>query len=453
MEESIEKEDHIVPAENEKIQEKENIFDIPETNLRFEPNTLDVERDNDCIKKLPSNFKSLSEDQNSKSSFELEKTIDSHNKDKALSLVHLPYTENATVQRVSSDSNLNTDKNNFSVKRGKDLDHKSNFVSFDSSTDSYQENARTSSSQSCPINDLESKFLEEQANLKRLLEDVQSKYSELSETVAKKDETIGMLMSTKTLLEKEKQTLKREVEIITREKENAVIRYATVEKSALDAKNAKEVAEKKTRETLKEAENASTRMKIAVTEKTRVSGLFDTKCQELRLSQREIERLKGDAISLETKLKWNTTKLKTETELKIAAEKKVEELTEEINHLKLNEISRAKEEIENEKALITEKQFMEQQATLILLKHGNEEKERKLEIFEKKISTATTDINDLNAKVRQLAAENEALNTEKTKQTQEINDLQLQLDKEVIKVAELQAKVNEIESLRAQLTM
>lgn len=378
------------------------------------------------------------------------RTIDIQDKDKALSLLDLVEKETELVQRVSSDSNLSSDATCVlrpAVNRG------ANFVSFDSSTDSYQEIARTSSSQSCQINESESKFLEEQANLKRLLEEAQNKCLELLDVVTKKDETISVLHTTKTLLEKEKSTLKRELDIATKEKENAVIRYATVEKNVLDAKTAKEQAEKRVKDATKEVEAANTRMKFAVSEKNRVCGLFDTKCQELRLSQREIDRLKGDVGSLETKLKWNTAKLKTETEGKVAAEKKVEELTEEVNKLQLDEISRAKEEVENEKALVTEQQFMEQQATLILLKHGNEEKEKRIEILTKKLASATTDNTDLNAKVRQLTTETETLGADNERQKQEIDELQLQLDKEVIKGAELQAKVNDIESLQTQLSL
>ncbi|XP_063705429.1 coiled-coil domain-containing protein 186 [Culicoides brevitarsis] len=362
--------------------------------------------------------------------------------DKALSLLDLVEKGTDAVQRVSSDSNLSSSEATTIQQK--------NFASFDSSTDSYQ---RTSSSQSCPINEYESKFLEEQANLKRQLDEAQNKCSELLETVSKRDETIALLAQNKILLEKEKSAIKRELEIATKEKENAVIRYATVEKNVLDAKLAKEKAEKRVADAQKEVEAANTRMKFAVSEKNRVTGLYDAKCQEFRLSQREIDRLKGDVSQLETKLKWSTSKVKTETDAKLAAEKRVEELTEEVNKLKLEEITRAKEEVENEKALVTEKQFMEQQATLILLKHGNEEKERRIEILTKKLSSATTENAELNAKVRQLTTEIETLTAENARQKQEIDELQLQLDKEVIKGAELQAKTNDIESLQTQLSL
>lgn len=377
--------------------------------------------------------------------------------DRAVSLLNLTEVQNEkspgaaplVVQRGSSDSNLSANHTVCSAT----LDNKVNFVSFDSSTDQEVEDRRTSSSQSCLINETESKFLEEQANLKRHLDEALNKCLTLQETSAKQAELIVSLQSTKTLLEKEKQILKKEVEVATKEKENAVIRYATVEKTAIDAKLSKQVAEKRMKEAAKEVEQANNRMKIAINEKNRVCSLFDSKCQELRLCQREVERMKTDLTTLEGKNKWNMSKLQQEIELKTAADKKIQELLDEITQLKLSEISRAKEEVELEKAQVTEKQFMEQSATLILLKHENEERERKIEILEKKLSGLTTDLNDANAKLRQLTAENSVFKRDNDVFKKEIDELQLQLDKEIMKVADLQSKVSEIESLRTQMAL
>lgn len=366
--------------------------------------------------------------------------------DRTVSLMNLSdSTTVATVQRGCSDSNLNSNC----------LPHdtlKIDFASFDSSTE-VEDNGRTSSSQSCPINELESKFLEEQANLKRQLDEALNKCITLQDTSSKQMDLIASLQSTKTLLEKEKQILKKEVEVATREKENAVMRYATVEKTAIDAKNTKEAAEKKSKDAVKEVEQANARMKIAINEKNRICGLFDAKCQELRLCQREVERLKTDITTLESKNKWHTTKLQQETDLKLAAEKKVQELLEEITQLKLSEISRAKEELTLEKAQVTEKQFMEQSATLILLKHENEERERKIEVLEKKLNGTITDLTEANTKLRQFSAENAVFKKDNETLKKEIDELQLQLDKEIMKVAELQSKVSEIESLRTQMAL
>lgn len=309
------------------------------------------------------------------------------------------------------------------------------------------------SSETKSSQEADTKNLEEQATLKILLDEATAQCLELKENISKRDETLANLERTKSLLEREKQVLRYEVELVTKEKESAVIRYATVEKSALDAKSARDLAEKKANNSIRDAEQAITRMKIAITEKNRVCSLFDAKCQEFRLSQREIERLKADFSITESKLKAALAKNKTETDARQIAEKKIEELNDQITQLKLNETSRAKEEVETEKALVTEKQYMEQSASLILLKHGNEEKERRIEVLSKKLSTATVDLNELNTKFRLVSADNNMLKRTYDCQKKEIDELQLQLDKEIMKVAELQAKVNEIESLKAQLAL
>ena len=66
----------------------------------------------------------------------------------------------------------------------------------------------------------------------------------------------------------------------------------------------------------------------------------------------EIEKIKADLNNLETKSKWNTIKLKQEMQLKVSAEQAVEKLTQEVNQLKLADISREKEEVEIERNML-----------------------------------------------------------------------------------------------------
>ncbi len=75
-------------------------------------------------------------------------------------------------------------------------------------------------------------------------------------------------------------------------------------------------------------------------------------CHELKSSQKEVEKLKYDNTGLDSKLKWNLSKLKLESEARENAEKKIEELTAEINQLKLKEINRAKEEVGVERNML-----------------------------------------------------------------------------------------------------
>ena len=82
---------------------------------------------------------------------------------------------------------------------------------------------------------------------------------------------------------------------------------------------------------------------------------FLFQCHELKLSQKEVEKLKYENTGLDSKLKWNFSKLKIETETRETAEKKIEELIAEINQLKFKEINRVKEEIEVERNMLAGK--------------------------------------------------------------------------------------------------
>lgn len=79
---------------------------------------------------------------------------------------------------------------------------------------------------------------------------------------------------------------------------------------------------------------------------------FYFKCHELKASQKEIEKLKYENTGLDSKLKWHLSKLKLESEARETADKKIQELTAEINQLKMKEINRAKEEIEIERNML-----------------------------------------------------------------------------------------------------
>lgn len=65
--------------------------------------------------------------------------------------------------------------------------------------------------------------------------------------------------------------------------------------------------------------------------------------------------MKADLVGMETKYKWGNVKLKQEVELKFAAEKRVEELIQEVTQLKMNEIAKAKEEVEIERNMLAGK--------------------------------------------------------------------------------------------------
>lgn len=75
----------------------------------------------------------------------------------------------------------------------------------------------------------------------------------------------------------------------------------------------------------------------------------------MKSSHREIEKLKYEISCLESKLRYSGGKIKSETDAREAAEKKIEELNAEIRELKLKEIGREKEELEVERNMLAGK--------------------------------------------------------------------------------------------------
>lgn len=90
---------------------------------------------------------------------------------------------------------------------------------------------------------------------------------------------------------------------------------------------------------------------------TSVITISNFQCHELKTSQKEIEKLKYEQTGLDSKLKWHISKLKLETEARETADKKIEELTAEVNQLKMKEINRAKEEVEIERNMLAGKKL------------------------------------------------------------------------------------------------
>lgn len=97
--------------------------------------------------------------------------------------------------------------------------------------------------------------------------------------------------------------------------------------------------------------------------------------------------------------------------------------------------------------------MIEQNATLILLKHNNEEKSRKIEILEKKCHQLESDLESLSNKHALMCGEHEKMSLEHNSMAQQVNDSQCLLDKQMLKIAELQSNQNDLEIIRTQLSL
>lgn len=97
--------------------------------------------------------------------------------------------------------------------------------------------------------------------------------------------------------------------------------------------------------------------------------------------------------------------------------------------------------------------MVEQNATLILLKHQTEEKSRRIEILEKRCHQLETELDQLNSKHTSLTLEHDQLRQDNVSLDQQVNDSQCLLDKQMMKIAELQSNQNDLEIIRTQLTL
>ena len=76
---------------------------------------------------------------------------------------------------------------------------------------------------------------------------------------------------------KEIEKLNTKVKSLNIEKENMVMRYATVEKNAIDLRTVKESYDRKEKSLSKEIENLNSKIKSLNVEKTRITAAFDNK--------------------------------------------------------------------------------------------------------------------------------------------------------------------------------
>lgn len=255
-----------------------------------------------------------------------------------------------------------------------------------------------------------------------------------------KDELLSLYDREKNILEKEKCALKKEAERATKEKENVVMVYATKEKTLLDIKKEKENLEKLLIDSKKEIKNLSSKYQLINDEKTRLTNMFDEKCNEIKKMQKDVEKYKSDISNLEMKLKWNSIKLNQETESKLAAEKK------------LNDILLEKNEHLTEEKL-SEQQKIEKEANLILLKHEHDKKEKEFEALDKEYKILSAKYKDIQEKYQIEQEEKNKLSIELDKEKVQHNEVQNALSQELLNSAKLRSQLEDLRILQAQNVM
>lgn len=263
----------------------------------------------------------------------------------------------------------------------------------------------------------------------------------LSKTLEQKDDLIKLLLKEKGILECEKKLLQKEQQTALKDKESIVMRFAIVEKNLIDLKSQLEQADKREKKMHKEFDMLNDKLKTVKDDKTRISTALDVKTQEHKNSLKDIEKLKIDISSLETKCKWNTVKLRQEIETKNVLEKELQEL-------KNAEIN-TKTESED----FSVEKIAELKASQITLKHVNLEQANKISIIEQRLENTSKEMHAMRLLLADCTQEKGNLNDELQECHLENLKLQNVVDANVLKIAELQSNLNDLAALRAQLSI
>lgn len=277
---------------------------------------------------------------------------------------------------------------------------------------------------------IENDLASENARLKEALTKTEEQYGNLKSILRHNEEVIELQKKELSLLEAEKNSLRRDYETGKKEKEQAVVRYVMLEKNIIDANAAKDLSARKLRDSQKETEALTNRLKF-------VCGERDKAHKDVREYIRENENLKYDLQTCDTKLKWIQRNLTQEKSLKLELEKKLNDATEQLNQL--NE--------ERQHQIDTEKKCeQEQGAQVIMLKHMIDEKDRNISQLQKSLSDLKTEFVTIFEKNENLTKDFE-LEKEKSSRLQDkLNELETSMAEQSRVIEDLQSKLELSES-------
>lgn len=277
---------------------------------------------------------------------------------------------------------------------------------------------------------IENDLLSENAQLKEALTKTKEQYGNLQSLLRHNEEVIELQKKELSLLGAEKNSLRREYETGKKEKEQAVVRYAMLEKNIIEANAAKDVSARKLRDSQKETEALTNRLKF-------VCGERDKAHKEMREYIRENENLKYDFQTCETKLKWIQRNLTQEKALKLELEKKLNEATEQLNQL--NE--------ERQHQINTEKKCeQEQGAQVIMMKHMIDEKDRNISQLQKSLSDLRSEFTTIFEKNEHLTKDLEMEKEKSSRLQDKFHEMETSMEERNRTIEDLQSKLELSES-------
>lgn len=263
----------------------------------------------------------------------------------------------------------------------------------------------------------------------------EERLKKLEAALQQKEDIIILCAREKSILEQEKNSLKKESELAIKEKEKVVIHFATKEKSLLDAKKEKDLIDKLYNEAKKEVKNITFKFQALNEEKNKIAYMLEDKCNDIKKIQKEFEKCRTDLNNLEMKLKWNNVKLNQEIESKLIAEKKLEE-----------KCSKPEEKESEQKR-------MENEASLILLKHEIDYKEKLLANLNKEIKELTERNIFLQASLSKEIKEKTKFFSDLENLRSEHTSVQNSLSQEMLISAKLRSQLKDFKVLQTKNTL
>lgn len=277
-------------------------------------------------------------------------------------------------------------------------------------------------------------------SLERVLAEQRKENASLRDRVKQQCDELQQKDMTFKELEVKLDMMGKRVDHAEREKDAAVMRYASVECAAIEAKRAAENAAKAEKAAQGEVELLNGKLRSAHAEKQRICQLYDDKCHELMNSERELAKLREDLRELDGRLKWTQSKLRMEMDAYKETSERAEKLTQQVTELEAAKEAATANATDSARAKQLEAELKESQAALILCRHERDELERRL--------TSATQQLDSCTRQRDTASAALARSTAEVEQLKESN---LRLEEEAAELAALRAKAALADTLSAQL--
>ncbi|XP_063632475.1 coiled-coil domain-containing protein 186 [Cydia splendana] len=277
-------------------------------------------------------------------------------------------------------------------------------------------------------------------SLERVLAEQRKENTALRETVKQQADKLTERDQTFRELETKMDLMSKRVEHAEREKDAAVMRYASVERAAIEARKLAEQGAVKERAATAEAELAAGKLKAAREDKLRVCQMYDDKCHELANSERELAKVREEVKELEGRLKWTQSKLRMEMDAYKDSAERAEKLAAQVAELEAAQEAAAAGACDSHAARQMETELKESMAALILCRHERESLERRL--------AHTTQQLDSTVKERDAAV---ASNTSNLAEIERLKAHNARLEEEAAELAALRAQAALADTLSAQL--